>query len=155
VSNATEQRLLQRKCDACAQGNEPCVRCGNASSIGSSQLSALGGGRPLPTELRHQFEPALARNLSAVRVHDGPAAAELAAQAKARAFARGHDVVFGAGRYAPGTEGGDRLLAHELIHTAQQGESGVLYRDPLTSSESSSESEDGAPVGEAESTSTA
>ena len=28
---------------------------------------------------------------------------------------------FGAGRYRPETDGGKRLLAHELVHTVQQG----------------------------------
>jgi uncharacterized protein DUF4157 len=30
--------------------------------------------------------------------------------------------VFGAGHYSPGTSAGQRLLAHELVHTVQQGE---------------------------------
>src|SRR5262249_51505119 len=33
----------------------------------------------------------------------------------------GHHVVFGSGRYAPHTESGKRLLAHELTHVVQQG----------------------------------
>jgi hypothetical protein len=32
----------------------------------------------------------------------------------------GDDIVFAAGRYAPGTAAGDRLLAHELTHVVQQ-----------------------------------
>jgi hypothetical protein len=33
----------------------------------------------------------------------------------------GRDVVFGAGQYAPGTDAGRQLIAHELTHTVQQG----------------------------------
>jgi Domain of unknown function (DUF4157) len=55
-----------------------------------------------------------------VRVHDGTRAAASAAAVGASAYAIGPHVVFGAGRYAPGTSAGDRLLAHELVHVAQQ-----------------------------------
>ena len=37
------------------------------------------------------------------------------------AFAHGSDIVFGAGRFAPGTAEGDRLIAHELTHVVQTG----------------------------------
>ena len=36
-------------------------------------------------------------------------------------FARGADVVFPSGAYAPDTAAGKRLMAHELAHVAQQG----------------------------------
>jgi outer membrane protein OmpA-like peptidoglycan-associated protein len=38
----------------------------------------------------------------------------------ALAYTVGHHVVFGHGRYRPGTESGLRLLSHELAHVAQQ-----------------------------------
>jgi hypothetical protein len=46
----------------------------------------------------------------------------------ALAYTVGHDVVFAAGHYGPGTERGRRLLAHELTHVVQQGSSPVLQR---------------------------
>jgi hypothetical protein len=54
----------------------------------------------------------------------------LAASVNARAFTVGRDVFFGAGEWAPGTTRGDRLLAHELTHTIQQG-SDVVRRAPV------------------------
>jgi hypothetical protein len=36
------------------------------------------------------------------------------------AYSVGNHVVFGRGRYTPGTAAGDDLLAHELVHTIQQ-----------------------------------
>ncbi|MDX1546667.1 MAG: DUF4157 domain-containing protein, partial [Rhodothermales bacterium] len=57
----------------------------------------------------------------------------------AQAFAVGRDVVFGAGAYRPGTASGRRLIAHELVHTIQQGGVGgaaqraVLQREPVPS----------------------
>ena len=38
------------------------------------------------------------------------------------AYTVGSHVVFGTGRYAPGTPDGQRLLAHELTHVVQQSE---------------------------------
>jgi peptidoglycan hydrolase-like protein with peptidoglycan-binding domain len=40
----------------------------------------------------------------------------------AHAFTVGHDIVFGAARFAPGTHEGRRLIAHELTHVVQQAE---------------------------------
>lgn len=60
-------------------------------------------------------------DLSGVRVHTGTASAQAAEAVSAQAYTVGHDVHFGTGRYRPGTPGGDRLLAHELVHAAQQG----------------------------------
>ncbi len=40
---------------------------------------------------------------------------------------------FGAGEYRPGTPAGDRLLAHELVHTVDpQADPDALYRQPQT-----------------------
>ncbi|MER5728400.1 DUF4157 domain-containing protein, partial [Streptomyces sp. NPDC002138] len=42
------------------------------------------------------------------------------------AYTVGRDLVFAAGRYAPHTRDGRRLLAHELAHVAQQSSVGAL-----------------------------
>jgi hypothetical protein len=63
----------------------------------------------------------LGRDFSDVRVHaDGKAAASARA-VDAHAYTVGNHIVFGAGRYRPESSSGSRLLAHELIHTLQQG----------------------------------
>ena len=36
----------------------------------------------------------------------------------------GPDIAFGEGQFRPETETGKRLLAHELVHTVQQGATG-------------------------------
>ena len=92
-----------------------------------------GAGRPLPAEERGFFEPRLGHDLGGVRVHDGAAAAGAARAVGAAAFTVGSDVFFGGGRWAPGTDAGRRLLAHELAHVVQQGTSAaapVLRRAP-------------------------
>src|SRR6185369_8921893 len=47
-------------------------------------------------------------------------AVESAAAVNARAYTVGSHIVFGGGRYAPGSADGRRLLAHELTHVVQQ-----------------------------------
>ncbi len=79
-----------------------------------------GSGQPLPESARSFFEPRFGRDFSQVRVHTDANAAEAARAVNARAFTVGNDVVFGAGKYAPGTGEGQRLMAHELAHTIQQ-----------------------------------
>jgi hypothetical protein len=92
----------------------------------------LPGGRPLPAAVRARFEPSLGRDLGDVRVHTGTAAARAADALHARAFTTGHDVVFAAGEYAPETPAGQRLIAHELAHVAQQAAGGApaVQRQP-------------------------
>jgi len=55
-----------------------------------------------------------------VRIHADSRAAESARAMNALAYTVGRDVVFGPGQYAPATEGGRRLIAHELTHVLQQ-----------------------------------
>lgn len=78
------------------------------------------GGQPLDPALRQGFEARLGHDLAGVRLHVGGEAAESARAVNARAYSVGQDIVFGSGAYAPGTDSGQRLLAHELTHTIQQ-----------------------------------
>ena len=79
-----------------------------------------GGGMPLPGSEREFFESRFGRDFSGVRIHRDAEANRLAGVLNARAFTKGNHIVFGPGRYAPGTASGRRLLAHELTHVAQQ-----------------------------------
>ena len=56
-----------------------------------------------------------------MRVHDDGDAHALADGLGANAVTVGNDIFFASGRYAPETAAGERLLAHELAHVAQQG----------------------------------
>jgi hypothetical protein len=80
-----------------------------------------GGGTPLPSSVQRTMEPALGADLSAVRLHTAGDSAQAASSLGARAFTVGNNVHFGAGQFAPGTKEGDRLIAHELTHTVQNG----------------------------------
>jgi hypothetical protein len=90
------------------------------ASLQTQIHSVTGGGRSLSESVRNFFEPRFGHDLSQVRVHTGPRASESARAVNAQAYTMGHDIVFGAGRYAPGTDKGRRLLAHELTHVVQQ-----------------------------------
>jgi len=70
------------------------------------------------------MESRLGHDFGKVRVHTDPIAARSADAVEAHAYAVGPDVVFGAGRYAPAGRDGQRLLAHELAHVAQQRDGG-------------------------------
>lgn len=78
------------------------------------------------------MEPRFGHDFSRVRVHSGEAAEQSARDLNANAYTFGHDIVFGAARFAPGTQEGRRLLAHELVHVAQGGAAGVVRRDIVT-----------------------
>ena len=82
--------------------------------------SIHGGGEPLTKAARDFFEPRFGRDFSEVRVHTDAGAATSAQDLNALAYTIDRNVVFGAGNYAPDSDDGKRLLAHELAHVVQQ-----------------------------------
>jgi hypothetical protein len=89
--------------------------------------AAANGGVPLPGAVRAEFEPRFRANFAAVRIHHDARAAALSTALQARAFTRGRHVFFNHGEYAPTTERGKTLLAHELTHVVQQGAAGAAH----------------------------
>lgn len=77
-------------------------------------------GQPLDPPTRAFFEPRFGHDFSRVRVHTGMLANRSAHDLNASAYTMGRNIVFGLGRFAPGTHEGRRLLAHELTHVVQQ-----------------------------------
>ena len=77
-------------------------------------------GQSLAPEVRAFMEPRFGHDFSRVRVHSDAAAAQSARGVSASAYTVGHNIVFGAGAFAPGTGEGRRLIAHELAHVVQQ-----------------------------------
>lgn len=80
----------------------------------------VGSGRPLEPALRQDMEQRFGQDFSRVRVHSGTTAEQSAKDVNANAYTVAQNVVFGAGRFAPGSHEGRWLLAHELAHTIQQ-----------------------------------
>jgi len=93
------------------------------NSVADTAISAadFAGGRPLDPRTRALMEARLGHNFGAVRVHTGARPAMLARRLGARAFALGADIFFAPRQYTPSTPAGLSLLAHELVHVAQQG----------------------------------
>jgi hypothetical protein len=77
-------------------------------------------GQPLETGTREFMESRFGQDFSGVRVHTDSRAAESARAVNALAYTVGRDVVFDSGRYAPKTQAGQKLMAHELTHVVQQ-----------------------------------
>lgn len=77
-------------------------------------------GQPLDPAVRQFMESRFQHDFGRVRVHTDPMACESATNVAANAYAVRNHIVFGPGRYAPDTNQGRRLLAHELAHVVQQ-----------------------------------
>lgn len=86
-------------------------------------VASPGAGQGLDPADRGFMERRLGHDFSRVRVHADETADRAARSIRARAFTHGSDIWFARGEYAPGTDRGRRLLAHELVHTVQQGSS--------------------------------
>ena len=78
------------------------------------------GGSPLEPAVRRDMEAAVGHDFGDVRVHTDAQAASSAKSVQAHAYTVGNHVVFGEGRYQPGTAEGRHTLAHELTHVVQQ-----------------------------------
>jgi hypothetical protein len=79
-----------------------------------------GGGALLDRDTRGFMESRLGADFSDVRVHTDAKATESARSVQAHAYTVGNDVVFQSDKYAPQSDSGQRMLAHELTHVVQQ-----------------------------------
>jgi hypothetical protein len=79
-----------------------------------------GAGAPLAGGTRDFMESRLGADFGDVRVHTDSKASESARSVQAHAYTVGNDVVFQSGKYAPESDSGKRMLAHELTHVVQQ-----------------------------------
>lgn len=92
-----------------------------SETVGRAIRSAASGGSPIPSDARERFEGFLGADLSRTRLHADRNADDLCRSIDAEAFTTGSHIFFSQGTLAPGTAGGDHLLAHELTHVVQQG----------------------------------
>jgi hypothetical protein len=146
---APERRRGNQKAGSKCGTNEPCADCQQkrsdnepkrlqtkrvdggdgmrARSPAPASVHAVlrSSGQPLDTATRNFMEPRFGQDLSRVRVHSDAAAQRSARDVNAHAYTVGRNIVFGAGRLAPGTQEGKRLIAHELAHVAQQEGAGA------------------------------
>lgn len=87
-----------------------------------------GSGKALDETQQETLGNQLGKDLSDVKLHTDAEAAELSASINADAFTKGNDIYFAAGKYAPETNDGKELLAHELGHVGEAGE--MVFRAP-------------------------
>ena len=119
----------QRKCGECEEEEEKKVQrkeLGPNSAPGVAppivQETLRATGQPLDSETRAFMEPRMGHDFGEVRVHTNPQAAQSARAIDAVAYTVGKDIVFRETHYAPASNEGRRLLAHELAHVAQQAQ---------------------------------
>ncbi|SEB20084.1 DUF4157 domain-containing protein [Variovorax sp. YR216] len=87
----------------------------------SRNLGTSSGGRALPQSTRVFMERRFGADFSAVRIHAEAEDNEHAQQLNAQAFTIGNHIHFRRGKFDPDHHAGRLLLAHELVHTLQQG----------------------------------
>ena len=121
---------LEREADGVAESvmrslGRPRPEASAGAPVAPPAPASGGGGQPLPADLRRQLEPRFGFDFRRVRIHADSQAAASAAAFEANAYTSGGDIVFAAGRYAPSTWDGQKLLAHELAHVVQQGQAGA------------------------------
>jgi hypothetical protein len=128
--------VLQRNCEKCPK-KKPAL---HHAAVPPSSYSVppivqdvlRSPGQPLDPATRAFMEPRFGHDFSRVRVHMDAKASESARAVNALAYTVGRDVVFGAGEYAPMTDAGMKLIAHELTHTVQQGANRSINRVELS-----------------------
>jgi hypothetical protein len=133
LSIAPGPEQVTHKCAAC-EGEEKVQKLpamGGSAQAATTEVPPIvdevlrSSGKPLDAATRAFIEQRLGQDFSQVRVHDNAKAAESAYALNARAYTVGRDIVFGAGQYQPRDASGQRLLAHELVHVAQQNSASV------------------------------
>lgn len=133
ISRANPETQIARKCSACESGGGLCPACAGDQRIQRQQDGSTGkhvtadnftarltGGSALPRQERQFFETRMGRDLGDVRIHTGASAHASAQSIGARAYTLGNNIAFAQGEFAPDSERGRHLLAHELTHVVQQ-----------------------------------
>lgn len=147
VMRMPDAEVSRQRCDT---GTPLVQRRASGGSTGMTEAPPIvhdvlnATGQPLDSATRAFFEPRFGHDFSRVRVHSGGTAEQSPRDVAANAYTVGHDIVFGAGQYAPRTPTGRRLIAHELTHVVQGGgvsqagtgsHAGALMRQPSDQSE--------------------
>lgn len=94
---------------------------GRHSPADTLSQAAQESATPLPQPLRQHLGAHLEHDFSQVRVHSGRASMAAADQLGARAYTLGRDIHLGSEAIGLPASERQHLLAHEAIHTVQQG----------------------------------
>jgi hypothetical protein len=125
LGNRALGELIQAKLEAGA------AQSAQSAQADAMERAAAETAQPLEAPVRQPLESSLQQDLSSVRVHAGPASSQAAESLGARAYTLGNDIHLGA--EANRLSGSERahLLAHEAVHTVQQGLQSVSPRGQL------------------------
>lgn len=124
VGNAAVQRFLaQRQADGPSEVQEE-----TADAIRSKR----GSGQALDAGIAEKAGSVMGQDFSDVNVHTDSQSDKLNQQLGAKAFTTGNDIFFRSGAYNPGQSDGQKLIAHELTHVAQQGASPPSVQGKMT-----------------------
>ncbi|MEO5644870.1 MAG: DUF4157 domain-containing protein [Bacteroidia bacterium] len=83
--------------------------------------SSKGSGQSLDDSTKSEMESGMGADFSGVKIHTNSEANEMNESVNAKAFTHGQDIYFGKNESPENKE----LLAHELVHTVQQGKGRV------------------------------
>ena len=115
---ASSKLTLQPKSTSQKVDSENAIR---GDRITNQLKTSKGKGSSLDESIRSRMEPEFGANFSPVRIHTDSEAVQLNQDLGAQAFTHGSDIYFNNSKYNPHSKTGERLLAHELTHTVQQG----------------------------------
>jgi Domain of unknown function (DUF4157) len=108
--------------------------------LGFDGFRSVMPAQRMPEVIQRKMESLFKTSFSDVRIHVGPQAGSIGAQA----FTQGSDIFFAHGQYNPSTSQGQRLLGQQLAHVVQQrtgrarnpfGSGLAVVTDPLLKSE--------------------
>jgi hypothetical protein len=112
-------RALQTKAESAPDVARSSQRS-RARAVAPPDAMTRRTGRPLDPSIRRTMEGRFGQDFGDVRVHADEHAAASAFGLDAAAYSADDHIVFGAGQYAPRSDRGARLIAHELAHVAQR-----------------------------------
>lgn len=117
-NSESDEELLQRS--ASDSSTAPAQQPDVTATHDPIDAALASSGQPLDAGSRDFMESRFQRDFSHVRIHNDAAAIASADALRAHAYTVGNDIVFNQGAYAPHSEHGRHLLAHELSHVVQQ-----------------------------------
>ncbi|WP_340105895.1 eCIS core domain-containing protein [Rhodohalobacter sp. 8-1] len=135
-----EEETLQMKCERCEEEEKmrmaPAIQMNdNGTAFASAEMgdqikSSKSHGRPLSSDTQQEMSTKMGADFRDVQVHTDSRAVQMNRALRAKAFTVGNNIYFNAGQYAPQSNQGKHLLAHELAHTLQQGGDKRIQRAP-------------------------
>jgi hypothetical protein len=122
-ADQTAERVVNAQAREAHSAHQQSPQTGAARPSQAGAGISTSSGQPLDPVSRAFFEARFGEDFSLVRIHTGPDATKSARAIDALAYTSGEHIVFDSGQYAPHTQEGRKLIAHELTHTLQQDSS--------------------------------